>query len=99
MILRRPRRMPRPNRDQRRRGSSRLACQSRFVPPLPCESRTYELTDLILPPGQSRFSLEQLQDAGADATILSYHESPTAGVLQKRLIEHVRTSYRRNILA
>ena len=67
--------------------------------PLPCESRTYELTGLTLPAGQSRFTFDDVLDAGTTAQ----RRSPTSrtrppGVLQKRLIEHVRTLYRRNDL-
>ncbi len=62
--------------------------------PLHCESRTYELTGLILPMGQSRFTLAEMLTAGTGAAFITYEQSLTAGVLQKRLIEHVRTRYR-----
>jgi hypothetical protein len=62
--------------------------------PLPCESRTYELTGLTLPAGRSRFTLAGMLTAGTGAVPIAYEQSPTAGVLQKRLIEHVRTLYR-----
>jgi len=67
--------------------------------PLPCESRSYELTGLTLPAGRDRFALDDLLNAGPGAAAIAYEESPAAGVLQKRLIEHVRTLYRRNDLA
>jgi RHS repeat-associated protein len=67
--------------------------------PLPCESRTYELTGLTLPPGRSRFTFDEILDAGTTAITLDYEKDPTAGRLEKRLIEHVRTYYRRNNLA
>jgi RHS repeat-associated protein len=67
--------------------------------PLPCESRTYELTGLTLPVGRSRFIFDEILDAGTTATALDYEEQPTAGRIEKRLIEHVRTYYRRNDLA
>lgn len=66
--------------------------------PLPCESRTYELTGLALTPGSVRFSLTELVAAGANALALSYEQSPTAGLQQRRLVEHERTYYRRDNL-
>jgi hypothetical protein len=62
--------------------------------PLPCESRTYELTGLVLPADRNRFSLAEMLTARTGAAPIAYEQSPTAGVLQKRLIEHVRTRYR-----
>ena len=62
--------------------------------PLPSESRTYELTGLNLPAGQNRFTFADILTAGTGAAPIAYEKSPTAGVLQKRLIEHVRTLYR-----
>lgn len=67
--------------------------------PLPCESRTYELTGLTLPAGSNRFSFDDVLDAGTTSITLEYEEDPTAGGLEKRLIEHVRTYYRRNNLS
>lgn len=67
--------------------------------PLPCESRTYELTGLTLPPGSSRFTFDEVLDAGTTAIALDYEQAPTSGRLEKRLIEHVRTYYRRNNLS
>ena len=80
--------------------------------PLPCESRTYELTGTIKWQGDYPKALEkyfaprsqplrsdEILDAGTTAIALDYEQDPTAGVAQKRLIEHVRTYYRRNDLA
>jgi len=67
--------------------------------PLPCESRTFELTGLTLPAGRNRFTFDEVLDAGSTAIGLDYEKDPTAGRLEKRLIEHVRTYYRRNDLA
>lgn len=67
--------------------------------PLPCEARTFELTGLTLPTGQRRFTLAEMLTAGTGAVPLAYEQNPTAGVRQKRLIEHVRTLYRRDDLA
>ena len=66
--------------------------------PLPADARTYEITGLNLPPGHSRFSMEEILTAGTGAVPIAYEQNPTSGVLQKRLIEHVRTLYRRNNL-
>ncbi|MGH8572525.1 MAG: SpvB/TcaC N-terminal domain-containing protein, partial [Gammaproteobacteria bacterium] len=62
--------------------------------PLPSESRTYELTGPTLPAGQSRFTLAEMLTAGTGAAPIAYEQSPTSAVLQKRLIEHMRTLYR-----
>jgi RHS repeat-associated protein len=67
--------------------------------PLPCETRTYELTGLVLPAaGRSRFTLVEVLNAATGAAPIPYEQNPTTG-LQKRLIEQVRTLYRRNDLA
>jgi RHS repeat-associated protein len=67
--------------------------------PLPCESRTYELTGFTLSAGSDRFTFDEVLDAGMTAIAVDYEKDPTAGRLEKRLIEHVRTYYRRNDLA
>jgi len=67
--------------------------------PLSCESRTYELTGVPLPPGRHRFTIDEVLEAGATAIALDYEKSPNSGRLEKRLIEHVRTYYRPNDLA
>lgn len=64
--------------------------------PLPCESRTYELTGLA-PNEIGRFDLATMDQAVITATPLAYEVTP-AGSLQKRLIEHVRTLYRKDDL-
>lgn len=66
--------------------------------PVPCETRSYELTGLLLFAGSSRFSMAEILTAGSSAVSIAYEQTPTAGVQQKRLIEHVRTLYRRNDL-
>lgn len=66
--------------------------------PLPAEARTCEITGLNLPLGHTRFSLDEVLTAGGGAAPLSYEESSTFGVLQKRLVENIRTLYRRNDL-
>ena len=66
--------------------------------PLPCESRSYELTGLAVPAGRNRFTFDHVLYAGTTATAIDYEVDPTAGSVQKRLIEHARTYYRRNDL-
>ncbi|WP_268240800.1 toxin TcdB middle/C-terminal domain-containing protein [Streptomyces lacrimifluminis] len=66
--------------------------------PLPCQTRTYELTGLSLPAGRPRFTFDEIRDAVATAATLDYEAAPIAGIRQKRLIEHVRTYYRRDDL-
>ncbi len=65
--------------------------------PLPVETRTYEITGLTLLPGRSRFRLNEMLAAGTGAAPLDYEQNPMSGV-QRRLIEHVRSLYRRNDL-
>jgi len=73
--------------------------------PLPCESRTYELTGYEPTGEDGRF---QSSDFVRDAAIgfehifdgdLDYEEPVTNGLKQRRLIEHVRTIYRRDDLS
>jgi RHS repeat-associated protein len=66
--------------------------------PAPCEGRTHELTGLTLPPGQMRFALDEILAAAAGAARIPYGDTPTPGALEQRLIEHVRTLYRRDDL-
>ncbi|HWN69890.1 MAG TPA: toxin TcdB middle/C-terminal domain-containing protein, partial [Haliangium sp.] len=63
---------------------------------MPCEARTYELTGLAVAPGM-RLSFEEMDRAVRSALSLSYEETPRGG-LEKRLIEHQRTLYRRDDL-
>ena len=66
--------------------------------PLPAEARAYEITGLTLPAGHIRFTLEEMLTAGTGAVPINHEQTPISGVRQKRLIEHVRTLYRRNDL-
>jgi RHS repeat-associated protein len=66
--------------------------------PLPCETRTYELTGAAPAPGQPRLSPAQVQAAVAGAAPLAFELAPTPGTVEKRLVEHVRTLYRRDDL-
>jgi RHS repeat-associated protein len=62
------------------------------------DARTYELTGLVLPSNQPRFTFDEILTAANDADSIDYEQPPTSGVQEKRLIEHVRTIYRRNDL-
>ncbi len=66
--------------------------------PLPCETRTYEITGLNLPAGHNRFTFEDVLNAGTGAVPIPYEQSPLSGIQQKRLIENIRTLYRHNNL-
>lgn len=66
--------------------------------PLPRESRTYELTGLALPAGRSRFTFDEVSVTGSGAAAIPYEQAPTAGLIQKRVIERARTLYRPNSL-
>jgi RHS repeat-associated protein len=80
-------------------GNDAIDQDNDYRTPLPCESRTYELIGLTLPAGTDRFTFDDVLDAGTTAIALDYEKDPTAGRREKRLIEHVRTYYRRNDLA
>ncbi len=67
--------------------------------PLPAEARTFELTGLEPSAGASRFTFDEILAAGAAATTIAYEQTPTPGATEKRVIEHVRTIYRRDDLA
>jgi RHS repeat-associated protein len=67
--------------------------------PIAAEAQTYQLTELSLPAGQSLYSLADILGAGSAAAAIAYENRPTSGVLEKRLIEHVRTLYRSNDLS
>jgi RHS repeat-associated protein len=67
--------------------------------PLPSETRTYELTGLALRAGRSRFTVDEVLRAGTTAAPIDYEQSPTAGMVQKRLISQLRTLYRHDDLS
>jgi len=76
-----------------------IADDDNYRAPLLAEAQTYELTDLALPLGQIRFSLDDILAAGSAAATIAYEKTPTSGVVEKRLIEHVRTLYRSDDLS
>jgi RHS repeat-associated protein len=74
--------------------TDRVEASDSYRAPLPCESRNYELTGLTLTPGSLRFALADLLTAGSNSATIAYEQTPSAGAVQKRLIEHVRTLFR-----
>ncbi|MBL0716212.1 MAG: hypothetical protein JJV98_21205, partial [Desulfosarcina sp.] len=70
--------------------------------PLPCQTRTYELTG-FKPKNDTRFSFNEW--TGNDFALLTsaveipYEQTADKAKKQKRLIEHVRTLYRKNNLS
>ena len=71
---------------------------SSYRTPMPYEGRTYEMTGLVLSSGRMRFTLSDVQQAAANSPSIPYEATPATGTVQKRLIEHVRTLYRRDDL-
>jgi hypothetical protein len=71
--------------------------------PLPAEARTYELTGYAPENGRDRFSFDEwVRNDFAlltSALEIPYEAQPTHGISQKRLIEHVRTLYRKDDLS
>ena len=71
--------------------------------PLPAETRTYELTGFDPENGADHFSFEEWSRNQfariTGAAELLYEQAPTQGVEQKRLIEQVRTRYRKDNLS
>jgi RHS repeat-associated protein len=61
--------------------------------PLPCETRTWELTGPDLA-ASGRIGFDDVLAAVAAAVPLDYEQAPTGGSLEKRLIKHDRTRYR-----
>src|SRR5262249_18489744 len=64
--------------------------------PLPCESRTFELTGLSVSETE-RLSIDALPIDVANAGVLDFEGVPTDGI-EKRLIKRSRTLYRDNTL-
>src|SRR5690606_32627059 len=62
--------------------------------PLPCETRTYQLTGVDAPAPAGRLPFAEVLAASTAATAIDYEQSPADQVLQKRLIEHARIYYR-----
>jgi RHS repeat-associated protein len=70
--------------------------------PLPCESRTYQLTGYGPETDAARFGFDEWARDGfalaASADEIPYEKPPDNGTRQRRLIEHVRTLYREDDL-
>lgn len=70
--------------------------------PLPCETRTYEVTGLQPEQNQLRFNIDYFTANNFEnlQTLVSieYEKTPDTNAKQKRLIEHVRTLYKANQL-
>ncbi len=60
--------------------------------PVPYETRSFELTGL--PPPAVRYTVDELRAAWRDAVEIAYETKPTAGGLEKRVIEHTRALFR-----
>ncbi|WP_324197860.1 SpvB/TcaC N-terminal domain-containing protein [Nocardia abscessus] len=78
-------------------GNDAIDRDDSYRTPLPCEAITYELTGVAA--GDQRLSFKQVLDDAAAASSLNYEKDPAAGEKQKRLIEHVRTLYRKDDLS
>lgn len=79
--------------------TNRINTPAAYRTPLACEVRTYELTSAPRGGGGKLYTVASLMGAAASAAELQYEDSPTEGVLQKRIIELVRTLYRRDDLS
>ncbi len=70
--------------------------------PLMAEARTYELTGFAPPSGRERFSFQEWTQGDfallASAQEIPYEAQATPGTAQRRLVEHVRTLYRKDDL-
>jgi len=82
-----------------------IAAGDDYRTPLPCESRTYELSGYSPTGAAGRFQISDLVRRGPTGQLthifdseIPYERVPNDG-RQRRLIEHVRTLYRRNDLS
>lgn len=67
--------------------------------PLPCEVKTFELTNIQKQTQGLYFSLKELQEANISLIpSKEYHLLPDRGIFQKRMVEHVRILYFKNSL-
>jgi hypothetical protein len=64
--------------------------------PLPAETRSYELTALEPLSTNGRFAFEEVLAVIAEALPISYEQTLTPSLIQKRLVDHQRTLYRPN---
>jgi RHS repeat-associated protein len=80
------------------RVTNRVDARDDYRVPVPCESRTSELTGLALNAGRSRFTFDDVLDAVSQAYTLNHEEPRTPGRVEKRTIKHARTYFRSNDL-
>ncbi|MFL5624171.1 MAG: toxin TcdB middle/N-terminal domain-containing protein, partial [Ktedonobacteraceae bacterium] len=67
---------------------------------VPSETRSYEITGIAQPQGgNALFTLSAILTQVQNAGNISYEVSPTAGVVQKRLIEHMQIVYYKDDLS
>jgi len=59
---------------------------------VPVETKTWELTGIVLP-SKRAFTVDEVKSAFDQAAEIAYEVAPTAGALQKRLIEAKRVLY------
>ncbi|MFI7596722.1 SpvB/TcaC N-terminal domain-containing protein [Actinoplanes sp. NPDC049681] len=59
--------------------------------PLPARSTTFQVTGLVPRP---RYSFAEIDDAVATATVIDYERTPSAGLLEKRMVDRIRHLYR-----
>ena len=76
-----------------------LDTEAAYRLPLPSEVRTFELTGTLRLSEVELFTVESLLRAGVDAAEIHYEDSQAEGLLQKRLIERVRTLYLKDDLS
>lgn len=60
---------------------------------LPAETKTYEITNLTRPDAQPLYRIEDFNEILERAEGIEYQSRATSGATQRRLIEHVQTSY------
>jgi RHS repeat-associated protein len=73
-----------------------------YFTPLPCESKTYELTGFVPENGAARFGFNEWTRSDfswlSTTTEIPYEQSPDETSQQRRLVEHLRTVYRNDDL-
>jgi RHS repeat-associated protein len=66
--------------------------------PVLTEVQTYELTDAP-PEADGFYVLDKIKTSFQTAAEINYENNPTSGILQKRLVEHIRTYFLRDDLS
>jgi RHS repeat-associated protein len=87
----------------RHRHTNAVLSADHYRTPLPAETQTYELTGFEPENSASRFSYEEWTRGGlallTAAAEIPYHQTADHVAKQKRLIEHIRTRYRKDDLS